>query len=785
MCTILLFFTIPLHAQDIKDTVLSFNGIDNYVDITNDIPLNINQFTIEFWAKPANNTKFKTVIGQGIKESNKGMTIGFLNDSRFTFGFYNNSLMTTGTYNDETWHHWACVYEKTGANTFSRKLYLDAILLTQDEKTESYTGTGGLSIGKNYWDTRYFDGLIDDVRIWNIARSIGDISSSKDSPLAGNETGLIAYWKFDDNTGTTASGINNIDGTIHGANWKERFHYSLDMSTTTKQLYPAESFDYPFQIINTGWDNDTYDLTVLNSNWNYEFKDPDTNTVVNSIAVNSDTTQDLLVTVTVPQTGIANGASDTVTIKTTSQNNNQYTQTQQVVSSIPTFDFYIVAFEIEKNVHPGKTTSYMFQINNQGQTKDTYQITASGGNWTYTVIDMAERKETTSISVGAGANALFSIDVEAPSSGITNNQVDYANIVVASQNVSTVNQQQAISTTVQTHAFDLLKLTNNTEGTLGQTCKYSFQIANTGPNEDTYQLSLTGEQKWPYEIKDKSNATIISAITLAPSQSKKFNVNVTIPTTGLTNGETDTVNMVAVSQDNSSVTKQVEIITTSPFYDVSIIPPTSFPIVVNGQTTHFFVEIKNTGMHLDKYEASVIDSGNWAYEIRDNKDSGPLTSLQIMGGSIDTFIVKATVPYDLPIGTTDYVTIKIDSLVSPLSTDTLQITTQIPTFDMSITQIPTQAIVAPSHTFNYSVHIKNKCIINDAYTITTSGGNWSYTLRNKTNTANLNTISVDGNLSETFILQVGLPDIGSLTNGQTDTVNIHATSMGNSRVSNA
>jgi uncharacterized membrane protein len=424
-------------------------------------------------------------------------------------------------------------------------------------------------------------------------------------------------------------------------------------------------------------------------------------------------------------------------------------------------------------------------INNQGQTKDTYQITASGGNWTYTVIDMAERKETTSISVGAGANALFSIDVEAPSSGITNNQVDYANIVVASQNVSTVNQQQAISTTVQTHAFDLLKLTNNTEGTLGQTCKYSFQIANTGPNEDTYQLSLTGEQKWPYEIKDKSNATIISAITIAPSQSKKFNVNVTIPTTGLTNGETDTVNMVAVSQDNSSVTKQVEIITTSPFYDVSIIPPTSFPIVVNGQTTHFFVEIKNTGMHLDKYEASVIDSGNWTYEIRDNKDSGPLTSLQIMGGSIDTFIVKATVPYDLPIGTTDYVTIKIDSLVSPLSTDTLQITTQIPTFDMSITQIPTQAIVAPSHTFNYSVHIKNKCIINDAYTITTSGGNWSYTLRNKTNTANLNTISVDGNLSETFILQVGLPDIGSLTNGQTDTVNIHATSMGNSRVSNA
>ncbi|ETR70060.1 MAG: hypothetical protein OMM_09104 [Candidatus Magnetoglobus multicellularis str. Araruama] len=80
LCIFILCLTTQLYAQNIKDIALSFNGIDNYVDVKSDIPLNTNQFTIEFWAKPTNINDFKTVIGQGVEQANKGLTIGFLND---------------------------------------------------------------------------------------------------------------------------------------------------------------------------------------------------------------------------------------------------------------------------------------------------------------------------------------------------------------------------------------------------------------------------------------------------------------------------------------------------------------------------------------------------------------------------------------------------------------------------------------------------------------------------------------------------------------------------------
>lgn len=55
---------------------------------------------------------------------------------------------------------------------------------------------GGLQL--NASQNLSFFGMMDDVRIWNIARTAEQIRDSLYRPLAGSEDGLVAYWRFDD-----------------------------------------------------------------------------------------------------------------------------------------------------------------------------------------------------------------------------------------------------------------------------------------------------------------------------------------------------------------------------------------------------------------------------------------------------------------------------------------------------------------------------------------------------------------------------------------------------------
>lgn len=66
---------------------------------------------------------------------------------------------------------------------------------------------------------RHFEGFIRDVRIWNTARSQAQIDANKHATLVGNESGLVGYWKLDEQTGSTAndSSASNFDGTLTGA----------------------------------------------------------------------------------------------------------------------------------------------------------------------------------------------------------------------------------------------------------------------------------------------------------------------------------------------------------------------------------------------------------------------------------------------------------------------------------------------------------------------------------------------------------------------------------------
>ncbi len=190
---------------------LDFDGSDDRVIVTGPINLANQSFTVEFWARRNTSISSDMVIGQGTNTNNVGLHIGFrepggTSNNRFTFGFYFNDLDADSTYTDLNWHHWACVYD---AVSNSRKIYRDGTQVAFDTASNDYQGTGNLIIGVTPWNIPYDMGdiTVDELRVWNVARTSGEIQANRNIYLQGNESGLQAYYRFDqgnagqDNTG--------------------------------------------------------------------------------------------------------------------------------------------------------------------------------------------------------------------------------------------------------------------------------------------------------------------------------------------------------------------------------------------------------------------------------------------------------------------------------------------------------------------------------------------------------------------------------------------------------
>jgi len=162
---------------------LSFNGVGDYVSVDDDLTLNItSELTIEAWIVADDISTYKSIVVKGDAYTegiiNYGLQIQAENAAPGTLRFF---VYYSGGYKyvdstdrviaDSQWHHVAVT-----VNTFNDevKFYIDGFLAG----TESFiydlpVSASTLEIGrhrhKTLGESQYFNGKIDEVRIWNVA----------------------------------------------------------------------------------------------------------------------------------------------------------------------------------------------------------------------------------------------------------------------------------------------------------------------------------------------------------------------------------------------------------------------------------------------------------------------------------------------------------------------------------------------------------------------------------------------------------------------------------------
>jgi len=102
------------------------------------------------------------------------------------------------------WYHLAATYDGKAAAIFVNGIAVERQRCAGSMKiddSELVIGAGDPEFSSG----EFFQGDIDEVRLWNLARSQKQIRETINAPLTGKEEGLVAYWNFDDGTANDLS----------------------------------------------------------------------------------------------------------------------------------------------------------------------------------------------------------------------------------------------------------------------------------------------------------------------------------------------------------------------------------------------------------------------------------------------------------------------------------------------------------------------------------------------------------------------------------------------------
>ncbi|MFZ2970230.1 MAG: LamG domain-containing protein, partial [Minisyncoccia bacterium] len=200
-------------------SAINFDGINDYVNSNSSVSA-ASAFSYSLWFKSSDGSfaADEYLFSQGTNDPS--VYLESTDNKVKVMADGADKISSVKTVNNAQWRHLEITADGTNL-----KLYLDGSL----ESSTAYTGSsaaGILYVASNATPGSYFGGIIDDVRVYNYARTQDEILSDYNSGKAAHlgkdsqrDDGLVGYWNMEEGKGQTISDRsgNGNNGTL-GAN---------------------------------------------------------------------------------------------------------------------------------------------------------------------------------------------------------------------------------------------------------------------------------------------------------------------------------------------------------------------------------------------------------------------------------------------------------------------------------------------------------------------------------------------------------------------------------------
>ena len=196
-------------------SALQFDGHDDYIEISNEEVFDVpDKLTLSAWIRP---NSFDSRIVSKWKSGNLAYVLYLMPGGNIEFAFSSNCSWNSGgngpnawrvesiqTVDSETWSHCAAVHDGS-----TIKVYVNGneTIRTSVSDTICTAGNENVKIGIDGDGYGPFNGLIDEVMIYNRALSADQIRTLMHTRPDTDEPNLVAYWDFDEGSGQVAGDL--------------------------------------------------------------------------------------------------------------------------------------------------------------------------------------------------------------------------------------------------------------------------------------------------------------------------------------------------------------------------------------------------------------------------------------------------------------------------------------------------------------------------------------------------------------------------------------------------